>query len=92
MTIQFQQALIQIKQKTKHDLEVGINNALVYKHQRDQSKTNARTAYYNKKLTAVNENNLKLIAKLQVLDKQLQSIQQENDNEIDSNTRPTAAS
>lgn len=76
MNQRYRQALENVKQTTTDKLQVGVNNAIVFKRMLEQSTTTTRKQYYYKKLQRVNADNAKLLVKMQVIDKQLQKLEQ----------------
>lgn len=66
-----------LKQDITAEFEVDVNNAIVFKRLRDQAKTAARRAYYDKKLRKINQTHMKTLVRMAALDKQLQKLQQQ---------------
>lgn len=87
MNQRYRQALENVKQTTTDKLQVGVNNAIVFKRMLEQSTTTTRKQYYYKKLQRVNADNAKLLVKMQVIDKQLQRLEQmEKANETNTDS------
>lgn len=87
---QLKQIWTKAKELTFEKFQVGVNNALVFKHQLEQAKTSTSKNYYTKKLEKLNASNMKLLVKLQTLDSQLQRIEQQEQPEDVQAAQPSS--